>query len=248
MSGTAAALPGTDTVDSGDIIDGEVKTPDLGPAGVTIGKLAPESVNSAKVVDGSLSGTDVALDGIRFDIDDNAFRTEDIRAQFSGFAKAYGIPANAIQGNEISDATVTRADLSAEAGGPAGFQKADDDTGIICNDLCAEGSITLPAGFHAILANLRVLQFDEGEALLRVRCELNDGGTVFARSQFKVSGETGGLGVRPTVATIPIHGVRLLRATRTVDFNCEDDDVGDVHGVDLQMTAIKLGSLASPGP
>jgi hypothetical protein len=33
MSGTAAALPGTDTVDSGDIIDGEVKTPDLVPPG-----------------------------------------------------------------------------------------------------------------------------------------------------------------------------------------------------------------------
>lgn len=253
ISGTAFAidgpLPGVNQVGSEDIINGEVRTPDLGPAEVTIGKLAPESVNSAKVVDGSLSGTDVALDGIRaFDIDDNAFRTEDIRAQFTGFAKAYGIPANAIQGDEISDATVTRADLNAEAEGPAGFQKADDDTGIICNSMCAEGSITLPAGFHAIFANLRVLQFDEGEALLQVECELNDGGTIFARSEFKVTGETGGLGMRPTVATIPIQGVRLLSSTRTLDFNCEDDDIGDVHGVDLQMTAIKLGSLASPGP
>ena len=208
---STARFPESTEVGSEDIINGEVKTPDLGPAEVTIGKLAPESVNSAKVVDGSLSGTDIAPDGIRaFDIDDNAFRTEDIRAQFTGFGKAYGIPANAIQGDEISDATVTRADLNAEAEGPAGFQKADGDTGIICNDMCAEGSITLPAGFHAIFANLRVLQFDEGEALLQVECELNDGGTIFARSEFKVSGETGDLGMRPTTATIPIQGVRLL--------------------------------------
>jgi hypothetical protein len=253
IGGTAFAidgpLPGVNQVGSEDIINGEVQTADLGQAGVTVGKLASESVNSAKVVNGSLTGTDIAGDGIgAFDINDNAFRTEDIRAQFTGFGKAYGIPANAIQGDEISDATVTRADLNAEAEGPAGFQKADDDTGIICNDMCAEGSITLPAGFYAIFANLRVLQFDEDETLLRVECELNDGGTRFAVALFKVSGETGGLGVRPTVATISAQGVRLLTSARTLDFNCEDDDIGNVHGADLQITAIKLGSLTSPGP
>jgi hypothetical protein len=90
LVGTAQALPGTNTVDSGDIINGEVMRPDIGrnavnsakvannslttadikdetitaadigPSAVGFSELGVNSVNSAKVIDGSLTGSDIA--------------------------------------------------------------------------------------------------------------------------------------------------------------------------------------------
>ena len=64
ISGTAFAidgpLPGVNQVGSEDIINGEVRTPDLGPAEVTIGKLASESVNGHLQVD-AVNVTDVVI-------------------------------------------------------------------------------------------------------------------------------------------------------------------------------------------
>ena len=59
LGGTASALPGKNTVDSGDIKAGQVKEVDLGDAAVTAPKLAPEAVGSTKVADNSLTGADV---------------------------------------------------------------------------------------------------------------------------------------------------------------------------------------------
>jgi hypothetical protein len=70
MSGTAAALPGTNTVDSGDIINGQVKTGDLGANAVSSAKiadaqvqtpdLAASAVGGDKVLDNGITGSDVA--------------------------------------------------------------------------------------------------------------------------------------------------------------------------------------------
>jgi len=54
IAGTAQALPGENTVDSGDIIDGEVRRPDI----------AASSVASSKVLDESLTYADIAPDSI----------------------------------------------------------------------------------------------------------------------------------------------------------------------------------------
>jgi hypothetical protein len=92
LVGTAQALPGTNTVDSGDIINGEVMRPDIGrnavnsakvannslttadikdetitaadigPSAVGFSELGVNSVNSAKVIDGSLTGSDIGGD------------------------------------------------------------------------------------------------------------------------------------------------------------------------------------------
>ena len=75
LSGTAAAsLPGTDTVDSGDIINGEVRNPDIRDGAVTSGKigagqvkssdLAADSVTGANITDGSVGAADVASDSL----------------------------------------------------------------------------------------------------------------------------------------------------------------------------------------
>ena len=59
--GTAYATHpgGTNTISSGDIINGEVNAADIGSAQINGGKLATSSVSSAKVVDDSLTGNDV---------------------------------------------------------------------------------------------------------------------------------------------------------------------------------------------
>jgi len=54
VSGSAQALPGTGTVDSGDIKNGQVKTVDLAGNAVTSGKVAPNAITGADVAEGTL--------------------------------------------------------------------------------------------------------------------------------------------------------------------------------------------------
>jgi hypothetical protein len=70
ISGTAAALPGTNTVDSADIVNGQVRNGDLGANAVRSGKIADQQVLTSdlgasavtgdQVLDNALTGTDVA--------------------------------------------------------------------------------------------------------------------------------------------------------------------------------------------
>ena len=59
LSGTAIALPGTNSVDSGDIKNGQVKNKDIGKNAVTGKKVKDGSIASGDVKNGSLTGTDV---------------------------------------------------------------------------------------------------------------------------------------------------------------------------------------------
>ena len=62
LSGTAYAThpDGADTISSGDIIDGEVKTADVRDNTLAARDLRPESVGDSEVVNGSLTGDDIA--------------------------------------------------------------------------------------------------------------------------------------------------------------------------------------------
>ena len=64
LGGTALALPGKNTVDSGDIKKKGVKTSDLAPNAVKGSRLAPGAVTSASVSDGALTGTDLAANSV----------------------------------------------------------------------------------------------------------------------------------------------------------------------------------------
>ena len=59
IGGTATALPGTNTVDSGDIINGQVKTKDLAGSAVKSGKVLNNSLKGLDIKDGSLTGTEI---------------------------------------------------------------------------------------------------------------------------------------------------------------------------------------------
>jgi hypothetical protein len=58
-AGAAQSLSGTNTVDSGDIIDGQVKFADIKPDAVTQSRIRTNGVASSEVKDNSLTGTDV---------------------------------------------------------------------------------------------------------------------------------------------------------------------------------------------
>jgi hypothetical protein len=59
LSGTAVALPGKNTVDSGDIKKNAVKSSDIAKGAVKTADLAKNAVRSAKVRNNSLTGNDV---------------------------------------------------------------------------------------------------------------------------------------------------------------------------------------------
>ena len=235
---------GANTISSVDIIDQEVRTEDIRNANVQNPDIQTGAVTSGKVEDQTLTKADLGLNSVgAFEIHGTAFRNEDIRAQYVGFGKAYGIPADAIQSDEISNGTVQPADLANEAKGPLGFELADDDTGIICNNGCVEGTLSLPPGFYLILGKIEVDQDDVFEELLSVRCDLSNGGSAFDHAFARVIGEEGGGSVRPTRATLSLQGERLLIERGTVSINCTDFDIGDAVGSNLKINAIKLGAF-----
>ena len=64
LTGSAAALSGRNTVDSGDIKPGNVRTSDLDSAAVTASRLAPGSVGAASIAPGAIDGSKVAGDSL----------------------------------------------------------------------------------------------------------------------------------------------------------------------------------------
>jgi hypothetical protein len=59
LSGTAVALPGRNTVDSGDIKRGAVKSSDIGRGAVTSSKLRTGAVTTSKLRNGSVTGAKI---------------------------------------------------------------------------------------------------------------------------------------------------------------------------------------------
>ena len=94
MGGTAAAvdgpLAGQNQVGSADIINGEVRTDDVGAAQVTGPKLAANSVNSAKIGDGEIQAAEIAQ---------GAVGTSDVANESLG-------------GGDITNGSLTSADLA----------------------------------------------------------------------------------------------------------------------------------------
>jgi hypothetical protein len=64
LSGTAMALPGKNTVDSGDIVKKQVKASDLAKGAAKAPKIAANAVRSGKIKDGTVTGADLAPDTI----------------------------------------------------------------------------------------------------------------------------------------------------------------------------------------
>ena len=142
IGGTAYATHpgGANTISSDDIINGEVKSSDLGAAATTENKLAPDAVTRPKIADDAVTAAEVDNSAIRApELATNAVtsqkvRNEDLTADdlgagsvtvseiadetfFDGDIVDFGfgdleVPDDAIQSNEISDGAVGGAELS----------------------------------------------------------------------------------------------------------------------------------------
>ena len=238
LSGVAYAddgpLAGQNTVGSADIINAEVYAQDI----------RPDAVGSGKVADNSLTAADLAAQSVRFgELASSAFYAPDIAPLPRGIA-SYGIPINAIQGSEIQSDTIRRSDLAASAEAPAGFSFSDNDTGIICNGGCTEGTLHVPSGTFAVFGKIRVRQSDSDAEWLSVQCDLTTNGVSFDHSESVIEGEAPGFPATLTgTATLSMQGVRTFNQGDPISIDCLDHDVGDVDGSNLKIMAIRLGTL-----
>lgn len=138
--GTAYAA---NTVRSKDIVNGQVKTPDLGGNAVTTAKIkdgdvgagdiGPGAVRSAEIADSAVGATDLASDSVS----GLALQTDSVRAT--------EIADDSIDGGEIIDNSLGSADLGT---GSVGASEVADGSLTTADLLGADvsGSITLGAG------------------------------------------------------------------------------------------------------
>ena len=103
LTGTAVALPGTNTVDTGDIINGQVRSPDISNT---------NGVRTADVLDDNLAGGGLAAVDLRpssvgsSEIVNESITTNDLQS-------------NSVENDEIEDGQVTSADIGTGAVGAA---------------------------------------------------------------------------------------------------------------------------------
>jgi hypothetical protein len=234
-------LAGQNTVGSADIINGEVYNQDI----------QASSVGSGKVADNSLTAGDLAAHSVGFsELHPAAFAKTDIAPTcIQQVVCTYQIPPDAIQSGEIQNGEVHKVDLASDAG-PDGYASFDDDTGIICNSSCQEGSLqNLPAGSYAIFGKIHVDQPMEDEDRLNVICRLHagqdfDDAKVSLMGPRPASPTQGRLDLR--ASTLNMQVVHTFTANNGKAYiNCRDEDVGDARGWDLKITAISLGSLSN---
>jgi hypothetical protein len=114
IGGTAAAvdgpLPGQNQVGSADIIDAEVKTPDLGASAVATGKIADGQVKSADIGGGEVRTADLgagAVDSSK--IADGQVRSADV---LNNNLTADDLASGSVAGAEVKDAAIANADVA----------------------------------------------------------------------------------------------------------------------------------------
>ena len=109
MSATAIALPGSNTVFTDDIVNGEVQSPDIGTNEVT----------SADIANGTVATQDMATDGVTNpDIADDAVGTAEIgdgevtsADVFDASLTGVDLANNSVSGDDIQNETLTTNDL-----------------------------------------------------------------------------------------------------------------------------------------
>jgi hypothetical protein len=105
-----------------------------------------------------------------------------------------------------------------------------NDTGIICNDYCTEGTLNVSRGYYSIDA--KIVVNDAAGPGIWVTCYLaTDGGSRdFAEG---TDGDT---------QTLTMSAVAAVSGNVTVV--CKDRDLGDVRGSNLRIKAVRLGAIS----
>jgi hypothetical protein len=123
--------------------------------------------------------------------------------------------------------------------GPRAFSSSSTNTGIICNDWCVEGAITLLPGTYAVMAKIVLHQGNPEIDRLHVTCQLRVPAGRVDESEASSAESPDSLGWWiPT--TLPLQGVVTLHEQSDVALSCKDYDLGDVEGRMLEMMAIRM--------
>ncbi len=118
LSGAALALPGTDTVNSGDIKDNKVKSVDLKDgAAVTTDDVVDESLTGTDVQDNTIASSDVTDETLLSnDIADQAITGADVAGDT---LQANDLAPSSVQSEEIGDGIHNHSNTVTVAGGTA---------------------------------------------------------------------------------------------------------------------------------
>jgi hypothetical protein len=192
LSGTAYAvdgpLPGQDQVGSGDIIDTEVKAPDIGKDAVRSDEVQDEAltgadidlgaISSSEVLNSSLTTFDLGTDSVSYsEIDPDAF-TSEIAETSPGFV--FGIANDSIQSNEVTNESLTGSDINESTLGPnldiVHNASSDEDFGpTIGTNVTNIITDNLNAGTWVVFAKVTVENHGDDNTL--VLCSIRTDGT-----------------------------------------------------------------------
>ena len=195
--GSAWALDGSNTVFSDDIVDGEVKTPDLGAGAVVTGKIADGQVKSADVGPGEVRLSDIGASAVdtskiadgqvkSADVLNNNLTADDLATASVGGAEVKDgaianadVAPNSIASGKILDGTLTGADVANNSLKGADIDESTLDVGdaerayAFVNPFCSGApetcSFTQSKGVSSVIRgeHRRVLRHRPGDRLQR---------------------------------------------------------------------------------
>ena len=152
MTGTAVALPGTNTVFTDDIVQGEVKSADLADDSVNGGKLRNNSTASRHVVNNSLESEDI-LDGAVGTADladgsvDSAKVLDDTQA--GGGLGPTDLAANSVGASEIASDAVNATEIAndtIDSGEIVDFGLSNQDIGVLFAEVNTDATLANSSG------------------------------------------------------------------------------------------------------
>jgi hypothetical protein len=150
LTGTAVALPGTNTVDSGDIINGEVKRPDIAGSAVNGARIADSSVATPDLSDGGVAGADLATGAVNAaKVADGSLGAADInssqiqRRVTGTCTEPEGITSVGADGGVTCASPVFGIRLFPNAGSNEGIDFSGSGPGLALSTTCHIGALTL---------------------------------------------------------------------------------------------------------
>ena len=224
LGGSAAALSGRNTVDSGDIINGQVKFRDIGPGQVRTGDVAddstPNALSGVDVANGSLSGSDVG----------------------DGSLSGSDVGDDSLAGGDVSNGSLTGADIDEGSLGQVpsavlgGYARSFAGNG--CNPTsatyidCGFVTLSLPAQARVLLTAV-TRSYTPGGSNQFGFCRL-------VTSNGVLSGTSVGAIARDALALTTVTGVV---GPGSVDFGIECNEEGaDIAYEEVRVSAVAVSS------
>ena len=248
LSGTAVALPGSNTVDSGDLRRGAVKNSDIARGAVTGSKIRNGAVTGSKIQNGTITGAKLANNTVTgAQINESTLGTipRAERANTAGTAESANTAGTSGHAN-----TAGTAENANTVGGHAAnslvrvaFADADSDALVGESGTALSTAITAPsAGFLVINAGSDVTNVPEPVADVAIECSIEVDGTESLPSVRVIS-----LGADNTEENCTTETVVPVGAgDHIVDFEYADVDADTTVGASsLQVLFVPFGATGA---